>query len=340
MIAPTAKDFAIAETINAQQVISIDRGLERWTTMFGRKLPLAEGRFAVRIDGRPGTDERDIDMFGETNTDWNLRTVALMARAGLVRLLGTPYPRIQDEGDWLEIEILDDHHLDKATWQPRVEPVRRESWIASKRNLDLMRDYLKDARCPADVLEELYGSNRLGRACSRCSRCRADPASRHHTTPVGEPRAPWSNPLHPTLARLLDRNLRLLVTYEPESLPRAASRRLGESLQRLQQARLAKLLLMGAQPFDMPKALKFAEKVPFFVSEVSSLALSRLPRGPELVMVAASQRLEEQNLATRPDTPRIFVTTQDQKTVDGRRLRDVFGGRTLTLDEFHARVAQ
>lgn len=340
LIAPTTKDFAIAETINAQQVISIDRGLERWTTMFGRKLPLAEGRFAVRIDGRPGTDERDIDMFGETNTDWNLRTVALMARAGLVRLLGTPYPRIQDEGDWLEIEILDDHHLDKATWLPRVEPVRRESWIASKRNLDLMRDYLKDVRCPADVLEELYGSNRLGRACSRCSRCRADPASRNHTTPVGEPRAPWSNPLHPTLARLLDRNLRLLVTYDPESLPRAASRRLGESLQRLQQARLAKLLLMGVQPFDMPKALKFAERVPFFVSEVSSLALSRLPRGPELVMVAAGRRLEEQNLAARPDTPRIFVTTQEQKTVDGRRLRDVFGGRTLTLDEFHARVAQ
>src|SRR5204863_1153638 len=103
---------------------------------------------------------------------------------------------------------------------------------------------------------------------------------------------------------------------------------------------LVKLLLLGTQPFDMTKVLKFAEKVPFFVTEVSSLALSRLPKGPELVMVGAGQRLEEQNLAIRPDTPRIFLTTQDQQAPDGRRLRDVFGGRTLTLDEFHTRVAQ
>lgn len=340
LIVPTAKDFSIAEKINAQQVISIDRGLKRWSTMFARKLLLSGGRFAVRIDGRPGADERDIDMFGETNTDWNLRTVALMARAGLVRLLGTPYPRLQDEGDWLELEIIDDHHLEKAVWQQRVEPIRREGWLACKRNLDLMREYLADTRCPAEILEELYGADRLGRACSRCSRCRADPVCRHRTMPVGEPRAPWAEPLNPTLARLLDRNLRLLVTYDPETLPRAASRRLAESLQRLQQADLVKLLLLGTQPFDMAKVLKFAERVPFFVSEVSSLALSRLPKGPELVMVGAGQRLEEQNLAIRPNAPRIFLTTQDQQAPGGRRLRDVFGGRTLTLGEFHARVAQ
>lgn len=340
LIVPTGKDFTTAENINSQQVIGIDRGLQRWTTMFARKLPVTGGRFAVRIDGRPGADERDIDMFGEANTDWNLRTVALMARAGLVRLLGTPYPRLQDEGDWLEVEIVDDRHLDKAVWQQRVEPIRRESWIASKRNLDLMRDYLADTRCPAEIFEDLYGAHRLGRVCSRCSRCRADPACRHQPMPVGEPRAPWTEPLHPTLERLFDRNLRLLVTYDPGALSRAASRRLGESLQRLQQVDLVKLLLVGEQPFDMARVLKFAEKSLLFVSEVPSLALSRLPKGPELVMVGAGQRLEEQNLATRPDTPRIFLTTEDQQAPDGRRLRDVFGGRALTLDEFHARVAQ
>jgi len=340
LIAPTAKDFTTAEKINAKQVISIDRGLQRWSTMFARKLPLAGGRLAVRIDGRPGTDESDIDMFGKTNTDWNLRTVALMARAGLVRLLGTPYPRLQHEGDWLELEIIDDHHLDMTVWQQRVEPIRRESWIASRRNLDLMRDYLSDTRCPAEILEELYGADRLGRACSRCSRCRADPSCRHQSVSVGEPRAPWTEPLHPTLERLFDRNLRLLVTYDPETLPRSASRRLAESLQRLQKIDLVKLLLLGEQPFDMVRVLKFAERALLFVCEVSSLALSRLPKGPELVMVGAGQQLEEQNLAIRPDTPRIFLTRQDQQAPDGRRLRDVFGGRTLTIDEFHARVAQ
>lgn len=340
LIVPTAKDFITAKKINAQQVISIDRGFKRWSTMFARKTRFGDGRFAVRIDGRPGADERDIDMFGETNTDWNLRTVALMARAGLVRLLGSPFPRLAEEGDWLEVEIIDDHHLDKAVWLKRVEPVRHIGWLASVRNLDLMREFLRDARCPASILEELYGKDRVGRTCSRCSICRSHPDRRLATRPVGEPRAPWIEPLDPLVADLFDRDLRLLVTYDPDTLPRTASRRLGETFLRLQQAGLAKLIQMGTQPFDMIRVLKFAEKSAFFVSDINSLALSRLPKGPELVLVGAGQRLEPQNLNPRQDNPRIFIASQEQLAPDGRRLPDVFGGRVLTLDEFNARVAQ
>jgi superfamily II DNA/RNA helicase len=340
LIVPTDKDMGIAERINAQQVISIDRGYHRWSAMFARKISLGNGRFAVRIDGRPGTDERDIDMFGDANTDWNLRTVALMARAGILRLLGTPYPRIEKEGDWLEIEIIDDHHLELALWHSRVDPVRRIGWLAAKRNLDLMRAYLRNDRCPAALLEELYGANRVGRMCSRCSRCRSDDACRLNNVAVGEPRGPWTEPLDPRVANLFDNDLRLLVSYDPGDLNRNASRRLGDTLQRLAQARLAKLITLGPQPFDMHRVLKFAEKAAFFVSDLSSLALSRLPRGPELVMVGDRQTLKPQNLAPRPDNPRIFLAPIDQLAPDGRRLTDVFGGRTLTLDEFNARVAQ
>jgi ATP-dependent DNA helicase RecQ len=340
LIVPTTKDVEIAERINAQQVISIDRGYHRWSAMFARKMRFGTGRFAVRIDGRPGNNERDIDMFGDANTDWNLRTVALMARAGILRLLGTPYPMIREQGDWLEIEVINDHHLDMALWQERVEPVRRVSWLAARRNFDLMREFLRDARCPATILEDLYGANRIGRACSRCSRCRVDENCRLSTVPVGEPRGPWTEPLDPLVADLLDRDLRLLVSYDPGALARNASRRLGETLQRLQQARLAKLITLGPQPFDMARVLKFAERSAFFVSDLSSLALSRLPRGPELVMVGDRQILEPQNLAPRPDNPRIFLAPIDQPAPDGRRLKDVFGGRALTLDEFNSRVAQ
>ncbi len=340
LIIPTRKDVATAEQINTQQVIGIERGYKRWSTMFARKASLGNGRFAVRIDGRPGTDEQDIDMFGDRNTDWNLRTISLMARAGLLRLLGTPYPRIQDEGEWLEIEIIDDHHRDMELWRTKVEPFRREGWIASKRNLDLMIEFLRDARCPATILEELYGADRIGRVCSRCSRCRVNKNCRLKTVPIGEPRAPWVAPLDPLVADLFDRDLRLLVIYDPSKLPRAASRRLGETMQRLQQARLAKLIILGDQPFDMARVLKFAEKSAFFASDLSSLALSRLPKGPELIMVGDRQKLEPQNLTPRSDNPRIFLAPLDQPAPDGRRLRDVFGGRKLTLDEFNARVAQ
>lgn len=340
LIVPTGKDVATAERINAKQVISIDRGLHRWKNMFARKVSLGNGRFAVRIDGRPGTGERDIDMFGDANTDWNLRTVALMARAGILRLLGTPYPRIEQEGDWLEIEIIHDHHLELALWQTSVEPVRRVGWLAAKRNLDLMREYLRNDRCPAAILEDLYGASRVGRTCSRCSRCRADDTCRLNSVTVGESRGPWTNPLDPFIANLFDRDLRLLVSYDVGDLGRNASRRLGDTLQRLAQAGLAKLITLGPQPFDMSRVLKFAERSAFFVSDLSSLALSRLPRGPELVMVGDRQTLEPQNLAPRADNPRILLAPIDQPAPDGRRLKDVFGGRKLTLDEFNARVAQ
>ena len=203
-----------------------------------------------------------------------------------------------------------------------------------------MCDYLQDARCPATILEELYGPERVGRACSRCSLCRLDESRRLKSIPVGEPRTNWSVPLDPMISDLFDRELRLLVTYDPNALSRQTSRRLGETLQRLQKARLSKLIILGHQAFDMLRILKFAEQSPFFVSNLTSLALSTMPKGPELVMVGDKQTLDPQNLTPRSDNPRMFVAPISQPSPDGRRLCDVFGGRTLTLDEFIARVAQ
>ena len=340
LIVPSEKDYAMAERINAQQVISVERGFQRWTTMFARKRSLSNERIAVRIDGRPGNSEADIDMFGDANTDWNLRTIALLARGGILRLLGAPYPRVEEDGDWLEIEIIDDRHLDIELWQEKVEPVRAEGWIAAKRNLDLMRSFLKDVACPSSVLEDLYGQGRVGRMCSRCRICRNGASCQKPSVNAGEPLAPWHHSLDPRIENLFDNNLRLLVTYDPDGLARNASRRLGETLQRLQQAKLAKLIILGNQPFDILRVLKFAEKNAFFVSELSSLARSRLPSGPEVVLVGPSQKLVTQNLTPRLESPRIFIAPVSQESPDGRRLKDVFGGRTLTFDEFYARVAQ
>ena len=88
LIAPKPSDFRVAERICLQKVITVDRGLERWAALFLGKRSTGDHRFAVRVDGSPGMTADDIDMTGDWNSDWNLRTLALMARAGLVRLLG------------------------------------------------------------------------------------------------------------------------------------------------------------------------------------------------------------------------------------------------------------
>ena len=340
LIAPSPRDFVHARAINKQKVISIRRGLERWIAMFERKLTLASGRFAIRIDGRPGSSAEDIDQFGESNRDWNLRTLALMARAGLIHLLGAPYPRLQQVGDWLEIDILNQGHRDPSVWQALVEPVRVEGWNASTRNLALMQRFIDETDCPASVLESLYGKHRVNRVCSRCQLCRDTPTTPRASQAAGEPRSPWRRTDDPTLGGLLDADGRLLVTYSADEIGAKNSRRLGSVFQRLQQMGMVKLLLLGNQPFDMNRVLAFAQTIPFFVSKVTSLGLSRLPFGPELVMVSPTQTLARENLVPRADTPRIFMTDRRILSPDGRLLIDVFGGRTLSLEQFQSRVMQ
>jgi ATP-dependent DNA helicase RecQ len=339
LIAPKPSDFRVAESISLQRVITVDRGLERWTALFSGKRPTGGNRFAVRVDGSPGTTVDDIDMTGDWNSDWNLRTLALMARAGLVRLLGAPRSLLSELGDWLEIELLDDEHLDRGTWYERVEPVRAQGQAAGLRNFELMRRYLSNQTCPADLLEELYGRDRVSRTCASCSLCREFHDARRPTRETGEPRAPWVLPMPPLLARLFDADARLLITYGDFST-RAESRRLGETLERLSRMGLAKLILLGEVPFDRERVLRFARSSPFFVSALSSVVSSRLPKGPEMVFVGYGQFIGEAAYAAGGRRARIFVVPEGQLAPTGHLLRDVFGGRTLTLDEFSARVSE
>ncbi len=204
LIVPAPSDFTTAEGINRQTVISIDRGLERWGGLFAGKQMLSDRVIAVRIDGSPGASEADIDMTGDRNADWNLRTVALMARAGLLRLRGAPQPALEQPGDWLEVELLDDGHLQRPVWDARVEPVRKFGQVSSERNIELMRRFLRDRACPAEIFTELYGADRVASSCSRCAICRSDPSQRHRPTSPGEPLAPWRLPQPPLIMRLLD----------------------------------------------------------------------------------------------------------------------------------------
>jgi ATP-dependent DNA helicase RecQ len=339
LIVPRPSDFRVAERISLQKVITVDRGLERWAALFAGKRPTGGNRFAVRVDGIPGTTVEDIDMTGDWNSDWNLRTLALMTRAGLMRLHGAPRSLLSEPGDWLEIELLDDEHLDRKIWEERVEPVRAQGQAAGFRNLELMRRYLTNRTCPADLLEELYGRERIARTCASCSRCRERSCARGPTVTTGEPRAPWLLPTLPLLARLFDADSRLLVTYG-EISTRAESRRLGETLERLSRMGLAKLILQGDVPFDLDRVLRFARSSPFFVSSLPSPISSRLPNGPEMVFVAEGQKLGEASYSTSNGRARIFVVPEGQRAATGHLLRDVFGGRALTLDELHARVSE
>jgi ATP-dependent DNA helicase RecQ len=338
LIVPTNRDVEISEGINQQKVISVERGLERWEAMFFGKRAAGIGRFAVRVDGSPGTSVDDIDMTGDWNSDWNLRTLALMTRAGLLRLHGRPHSLREQSGDWLEVEILNDEHLQRRTWDVHVQPVRAQAQSAGWRNLQLMVRFLSDRCCPADLLEELYGQDRVARTCASCSRCRSNAELRIPAKKTGEPRASWTLPLPPLLAGLFDADRRLLVTYGNVS-GRSQVRRLGDLFERLNRIGLAKMTLLGPAPFDQQRVFRFAQSRPFFVNSVSSLVDSRLPHGPEAVFVAPDQSLGEASYASREGRTRMFFVPEEMRAASGHVLREVFGGRTLTLEDFEMRVS-
>ena len=339
LIIPSTSDFATADSLNRRKVISIERGLKRWTSMFEEKRKIEKKRIAVKLDQPPGVSEEDIDMTGEQSADWSLRTLALMARSGLIRLCGLPSVSIDAPGDWLEVEVRDDQHLQLSRWKERVQPLRDSGREAGGRNLDLMKRFLADNSCPADIFSELYGRDHVIRSCSRCSLCRSDPCVRKKASSSGEPRSPWKLAITPLISRLVDADGRLLVTYDPSSLKRRDSRQLGQSLQRLQQGGLAKLIFLGRSPFDIQRVLKSVEDKPFFVSHLLTLAHSRLPEGPELVLVGPDGHLRASSWGAANGKTRMLLVPRDQVAESGHLIRDIFGGRRLTLDEFHAKVA-
>jgi hypothetical protein len=131
----------------------------------------------------------------------------------------------------------------------------------------------------------------------------------------------------------------LLVTYNRDQSGIAESRRLGDSIGRLQRTALAKLILIGTAPFNMDRVLRVAETKPLFVASLPSLAHSRLPDGPEMVILGVDQEILQASTDPQPGRSRILLVPEDQMTPQGRQLRSIFGGRVLNLEEFNERVA-
>jgi ATP-dependent DNA helicase RecQ len=201
----TARDEQVAERLASPKFISAERGLERWRAMFlseRRQVEPGE-RFLVPLDERPSMDEGDIDMASDANEAWNVRTLMLMQRAGVLELEAAgsaPYPAL-----W--VRILRSDHTDLASWQRDVEPRRTEFSDARERGLALLRQAL-DGRtgCIAETLARAYerpSEIPVVRACGGCPSCRLNGRAPH----AGRLRARHSSPLpaaHPVGKGLLN----------------------------------------------------------------------------------------------------------------------------------------
>lgn len=198
----TERDIAIAKGLGTECFISIDRGLERWADMMDRAKGLGDGLWRLDLSTVPADKAKD----SGANRAWNLRTVLMLNRAGLIRIESAPPPDIErgkeeDEfafNDRRQVErdeyanscfvrVMNDCHRDEATWQQVVEPMRQLSYERDRRGFEDIKAALSGHVEMMDVLAKTYEVSRWGispqRVCGGCSCCRHDEMARRQCRP-------------------------------------------------------------------------------------------------------------------------------------------------------------
>lgn len=336
LLVPKRTDVNVAANLASKTLIGKKRGLHRWKTMFEAKKILKDGRFFVKFDAAPGTSIDDIDMINDLNSRWNLRVLNLLARAGVINIKGPPdylaFKELKSNG-FLEVEILNDSHSSSEFWSKNIEPIRVKIWNEYQENFDMMLQLINEETCPADAFAKLYDPKKIKVQCSSCALCQNNKKRRYNAGNINEPRSPWSIDTELFLSDLIGRTNRLLVDVISEEMKKREQRRLFEALYRLRIFGLNKFIQLGTTKLDLDLFRTVISQDIIFYETPKILSMSRLPRGGEAIFLGDDYRLSEADLMDSTN-PRIFICNGNILAPSGRILKDVFGGRRLSLSGF------
>jgi ATP-dependent DNA helicase RecQ len=192
------EDHDVAAALNRDRVITIDKGLHRWERMATTATSLDPTHLRVDLDVKPA----NVVHVGDENRRWNLRTLTLMQRAGLV-VLHTPEFQSDVEGaaaeeaHYLVVQVVAEDHLDPDYWQRVVEPVRQSTSSSGQQSLLAMQRLLRGSDCAGRILSEHYswrteeGRSRVPATCRGCPFCREHGTPPYSTLPPLPAVAPW-----------------------------------------------------------------------------------------------------------------------------------------------------
>jgi hypothetical protein len=188
----TNADLKMAKGLSRKRVIGIEKGFARWRAMYtGREIIGDEADlFRVDLNSRPFHVRGDSD----GNKAWNLRTLILMARTGLISLESERPPLINlpsDNHDCSESDAWSSAmqkyfssrvvramsgHLDNNVWRERAEVVRRQIRGTDEQSFLFMEDVLWGRREISNTLCKIYQIPEIGvevsPSCGGCHICR------------------------------------------------------------------------------------------------------------------------------------------------------------------------
>lgn len=168
--APT--DIRLAERLSADRVITVEKGLARWEAMYRSRESVGNsGSVLLRLDARPKAVQGDSD----ANVAWNMRTLVLMAQAGLLTLEAHTPPTLNRELDeneeafTLRRRMAFEHytmmarvrpasidHLSKETWATLVQRHRKSIHSRDRDTIEQVRHLLSGQMSYASIFERTY----------------------------------------------------------------------------------------------------------------------------------------------------------------------------------------
>ncbi|MCC3501840.1 MULTISPECIES: protein DpdF [unclassified Microcoleus] len=361
----TDEDLKIAKYLNEKSAITIERGLQRWESMFLKKEPSIDGRFRVLVNIPPSLQLADIDMNSEQNQAWNIRTLTLMSRASLIEMDADRPPLIKNfesknayQKAWelhresRFIRILDESHLKKQTWEQKVEPIRQQSQNRSYKNLELMREALRPERCISEILAEAYtiGDRTIpeprkqvivSRACGGCPVCRKNRESIFSGI-MPAPISVWQNPklfVGKELERLLAGDNLMLIFYESME-EKSWKRKSPQVFQWLTEQGIKNLVVTREFYSTLIKEPNLISDAFIFLFEKYQPIL--MPRIPTLIFHPPGKAIPEKYLSPNrtSDAPLIIVLPVDtaDPSRNDRKLIDIFPGKYFMFNHFCTEV--
>jgi hypothetical protein len=361
----TTEDLKIAKYLNENAAITIERGLQRWESMFSKKIILADGRYRVPVNIPPSYQLADIDMNSEQNQAWNIRTLTLMSRSGLIEIDSERPPLIKNfeskdayQKAWEMhresrfIRILDESHLKAETWERKVESIRQQRQNWSYKNLELMREALRPKRCISEILAEAYtiGDRAIpeprkpvivSRACGGCPICRKNGDSLFAGI-MPAPISVWQNPklfVGKELERLLAGDNLMLIFYESME-EKSWKRKSPQIFQWLREQGIRNLVVSHEFYSTLIKEPNLISDAFLFLFENYQPLL--MPRIPTLIFHPHGKAIPEKYLSPNrtSDAPLIIVLPVDtpDPSRNDRKLIDIFPGKYFMFNHFCTEV--
>ena len=235
LIVYDGSDWSLPKRMATPTLISNELGFSRWHALYGTRYDEDDqGLFRIDLEavrvGLTGSNDE--------NVRWNMRTLLLMSRAGLLSLEVAPSDREQTEDDegfapsllatmaTIKVRLLRHDHLLADTWEDVIRKSRTNTLASGTNNFGLLKKILQEGREMSEILAELYRSQSAEWPISVTRICGGCPADRFekmggtrynvaNATPVHRLSSLPSDKWRATFSHLDPRHV--LVFYNPET---------------------------------------------------------------------------------------------------------------------------